>query len=59
MDTTGNAAAPAIVGVADTRSITLDRLAGEHAPAVAENLRRVLPSGEEGRLPMCGFQSSI
>jgi FXSXX-COOH protein len=51
--------ATAIVGVADTRSTSLDRLAGEGAGTAAESLRHVLPTDENGRVAVAAFGSSI
>jgi FXSXX-COOH protein len=52
------AGAPAVVGVADTRSTTLDRLAGD-ARAAADSLRHVLPADETVRVAVAAFGSSI
>lgn len=49
----------AIVGVADTRSVTLDQLAGQGAHTAAESLRHVLPEDENGRVAVAAFGSSI
>jgi FXSXX-COOH protein len=56
MDTIGNASTTAIVGVADTRTTTLDQLAGEGAGTV---LRHVLPTDGDGRVAVAAFASSI
>lgn len=50
---------PIVVGVADTRGITLDRLAGHAAETAAESLRHVLPADETGRVVVAAFGSSI
>ena len=50
---------PAVTGVADTRGTSLDRLAGESAPAAAAGLRHVLPAQEDGRVAVAAFSSSI
>lgn len=52
-------AAPAVTGLADTRGTSLDRLAGQAAPAAAEGLRHVLPAEETGRVAVAAFSSSI
>lgn len=49
----------AIVGVADTRTTSLGRLAGEGAHAAAESLRHVLPADPDGRVAVAAFGSSI
>jgi FXSXX-COOH protein len=60
MDVTlATAGTPAVAGVADTRAISLDRLAGEGAPTAAASLRHVLPTDEAGRVPVAAFGSSI
>jgi FXSXX-COOH protein len=51
--------APAVVGVADTRSTTLDRLAGQGAQTAADSLRHVLPADGAGRVAVAAFGSSI
>ena len=48
-----------IVGVADTRATSLDRLAGEGANTAAESLRHVLPADETGRVAVAAFGSCI
>jgi hypothetical protein len=53
------ARAAAVAGVADTRSTTLDRLAGEGARTAAESLRHVLPADETARVAVAAFGSSI
>jgi FXSXX-COOH protein len=50
---------PTVTGVADTRGTSLDRLAGEAAPAATEGLRHVLPAEDGGRIPVAAFSSSI
>lgn len=59
MNADNAAAKPTVPGVADTRGISLDRLAGEGARTAVESLRRVVPTDEEGRVPVCAFGSSI
>jgi hypothetical protein len=51
--------APVIAGVADTRSTTLDRLAGQEAGTAAQSLRHVLPADETARVAVAAFGSSI
>jgi hypothetical protein len=51
--------ATAIVGVVDTRSTSLDRLAGEGAHTATESLRHVLPADETGRVAVAAFGSCI
>lgn len=53
-----SAGAPAVVGVTDNRSVTLDRLAGD-ALTAAENLQHVLPADETVRVAVAAFGSSI
>lgn len=48
-----------VAGVADTRGTSLDRLAGQGAPAAAEALRNVLPARETGSVAVAAFSSSI
>lgn len=54
-----SADAPVVAGVADTRSTTLDRLAGQGAQTAAESLRHVLPADGAGRVAVAAFGSSI
>ena len=51
--------APVVTGVADTRSTTLDRLAGQGAQTAADSLRHVLPAEGAGRVAVAAFGSSI
>jgi FXSXX-COOH protein len=49
----------ATIGVADTRGISLGKLAGEGAHIAAESLQHVLPVDPDGRVPVAAFGSSI
>ena len=49
----------AVVGLVDTRSTPLDRLASERAEIAAEAVRHVLRSDETGRVTVAAFGSSI
>lgn len=51
--------APAVAGVADTRSTRLDRLADTGAATAAESLKHVIPDAAEGRVAVAAFASSI
>ena len=51
--------APVVAGVADTRSTTLDRLAGREAHTAAQSLRHVLPEDGTARVAVAAFGSSI
>lgn len=60
MDVTQQPAdAPVVTGVADNRSTTLDRLAGDQAGAAPRSLRHVLPDDEAARVAVAAFGSSI
>jgi len=48
-----------VAGVADHRGTSLDRLAGQCAPAAAEALRNVLPARETAPVAVAAFSSSI
>jgi hypothetical protein len=52
---------PAVAGLADSRSTTLDRLAEAVAEshAVAESLKHVIPAVEAERVAVAAFASSI
>jgi FXSXX-COOH protein len=50
---------PAVAGVADTRSTTLDRLAETGASTAVESLKHVLPAVEAGQVAVAAFASSI
>jgi FXSXX-COOH protein len=56
---TSPAEQPTVPGVADTRHVTLDRLAGQRAETAADSLRRVLPDDETTRVAVAAFGSSI
>lgn len=50
---------PAVAGVADSRSIRLDRLADAGARTAAESLKHVIPAVEAGQVAVAAFASSI
>lgn len=52
-------AAPAVVGVSDTRSVTLDRLADAGRATAADSLKRVIPTGGTAQVAVAAFASSI
>ena len=50
---------PAVAGVADTRSTTLDRLADKGARTAADSLKHVIPAVAAGQVAVAAFASSI
>ena len=48
-----------ISGVQDTRSISLDKLAGDGGQIAAASLRHVLPTDESNRVVTAAFNASI
>lgn len=52
-------AAAAVVGVSDTRSVTLDRLADAGRATAADSLKRVLPTEGTPQVTVAAFASSI